>query len=445
MSNQNKNSASTKGFTLIEVLVGIVILALISLSFYSLINFTLKTIWEAKAKITATQLANQKIEMARNLSYQAVGTQNGIPFGTIPNTETVLRNNIEYIVNTQVIYIDDEFDGVLDGEPNDTLNTDYKKVRVEVSWNYRLQHKPVILITNIVPPGLESSVGGGTLKILVYNASGQPVSQANVFIQNTDLDPNININTLTDDQGFVILPGSPESIENYQITATKNNYSTDQTRNSTTELPSPEKPHASIFEDQTTNISFSIDLLSNLNLVIQNENEINLSNIELNIQGEKTIGFDAEELPVYKFNQNYFSNYLGQIILNNIEWDTYNFIMPTNAVYNISETVPIQPLNLLQNTTTAVLITLVPKAQHSALIIVKDINEQPLPDAQVHFYNYSKGLDQTIITDESGQAFFTPWQNTTSTLDIIKTGFENFLDEFEIDGYHIESIVLTEQ
>ncbi len=433
------------GFTLIEVLIGIVILAMIIISLYSLINFTLKTIWESKAKITATQLANQKIEIARNLNYADTGTIGGIPAGPIPSTETVWRNNIEYTVDTQVIYVDDPFDGTQGGDPDDTLNTDYKKIRVEVSWNYRLHHKPVLLISNIVPVGLESSVGGGTLKILVYNAYGAPVPQANVTIINTDVEPDINIETVTDSYGYVILPGSTESTEGYEISVNKTGYSTDQTYDSTSELPSPEKPHASVFENQTTNISFSIDLLSNLNLILQNESEIGLSGVEINARGGKTIGFDAGELPVYKFNQNFTSNFLGQITLNNIEWDSYNFILPQDSVYNISETIPIQPFDVLPNTTTDIVLTLAPQSAQSALIIVKDINNQPLNNAVVHFYTSNPLYDNTLITDESGQVYFTPWIEAISTLDIIKTGFENYSDEFEIDGYHIENIILTEE
>ncbi|MFH1890823.1 MAG: prepilin-type N-terminal cleavage/methylation domain-containing protein [Candidatus Kuenenbacteria bacterium] len=434
-----------RGFSLIEALLGIIILAVASISLFALINFTLKVIWESRAKITATQLANQKIEMAQNLSYENVGTVGGIPAGLVPASEIIKLNGADYEVITEVQYVDDPFDGTLGGDPDDTLNTDYKKIRVEVSWPYRLTHQPIVFITNIVPPGLESSVGGGTLKILVYNAYGQPVAQANVNIVNTTVDPNININTLTDNQGYVIRPGSPEAIESYKINILKEGYSAEQTYDSTPELPSPEKPHASVFEGEMTNISFAIDLLSDLNIKLQNENGIGLSGVILNVRGDKTIGLDAEEGYVYKYNQNHTSNASGSIILSSIEWDTYNFMMPESAVYNISETVPLQPLNLLPATSTDVTITLAPKAEHSALVIVKDVNEQPLGDATVHFYTLNLSFDETIITDTSGQAYFTPWTDATSTLDITLPGFENYSDTFDLSGYHIEQVILVNE
>ena len=255
-----------RGISLIETLLGITILVVVGISLFTLISFTLKVIWESQAKIIGTQLANQKIEMAQNLAYEDVGTEGGIPTGPIPANEVVERNGLDYVVATEIQYVDDPFDGTLGGDPDDTLNTDYKKIRVEVSWPYRLTHQPIVFVTNIVPPGLESAVGGGTLKILAYSAYGQPVAQANVSIVNATVVPNININTLTDDQGYVILPGSPESTESYEITVSKNGYSTDKTYATTAELPSPEKPHASVFEGQTTNVSFAIDRLSSLNV-----------------------------------------------------------------------------------------------------------------------------------------------------------------------------------
>ena len=427
------------GFTLVETLIGILILALAVLTIYSLFNMSLKIIWESKAKITATQLATQKIEMARNLNYENVGTVGGIPTGPIEQLEQTTRNSIVFTVSTQVVYIDDVFDDVA---PTDTLNTDYKRIKVEVSWPYRFAHKPIIFMTDIMPIGLESAVGGGTLKILVYNASGQPVPQADVTIQNTSLEPNVDISTVTDDQGYVILPGSPESVENYEIAVSKTGYSSEQTYAITAELPSPEKPHASVFENQTTNISFAIDLLSNLNIAIQNESETRLSGIEINIQGEKTIGLDADELPVYKFDNNYFSNALGEINLNNTEWNSYNFTLPDGSVYNISETIPSQPLNLLPNTTTDTIITLAPQAEHSALIIIQDIYEQPIASSTVHFYTSNPTYNETFITDDSGQAYFTPWIQATSTLDITADGYENYSDSFELSGYHVEQVTM---
>ncbi|MFH1456877.1 MAG: DUF2341 domain-containing protein [Patescibacteria group bacterium] len=761
---KNKNYKQNSGFTMIEVLIGVLILALVTLAIYSLFNMSLKVIWESKAKITAAQLANQKIEMAQNLNYADVGTVGGIPNGPILQTENITINGIDFVVETQIFYIDDEFDGTLGGDPNDTLNTDYKRIKVTVSWPYRFGHKPVILMTNIVPPGLESSVGGGTLKILVYNANGVPVPQADVTIVNTEVEPNINLTTQTDNYGYIILPGSPESVESYKITATKNGYSTDQTRDSTPELPAPEKPHASVFENQTTDISFSIDILSNLtvgtlatdqtwwNLACSNRRPIIITNydneltnyqvqldinydddmlanfgdvrfldsndateldywieryingvsaifwvkipiiptggkviymyyggcgfsttsnpdetlafyddfesgigewivtsdplntnlvteksssqkyegqysmhmrdtgidrimtahegydtsfntfsitfwqyidsidtssfcesmyrgetwnqlygtlkfkqsnqhvywrkeptdydtgvsfnydvwekyeviidvpndavkiykndiliytgdllysgtgsawylnrfyfatdvtskgsnfyvdgiaakqavgfgmveptaitgneqsrpgegdgpyiyiagIEFNLIGSKIIGYDANEQPVFKYNvNNLITGSNGLVSLENMEWDSYTFSLPEPADYDIAGTIPTQPVNLAPATNTIATLTLRPKAENSVLVIVKDINQQVLDDATIHLSAPSQGLDETLITNESGQVYFTPWEATTSTLQITKTGYENYNDTFETSGYHVEEVILV--
>ena len=435
-----KNTKDSLGFSLIETVIGIFILALISLSLYALINFTLKVIWESKAKITATQLANSRIELAMNLDYENVGTLGGIPAGPIEQSETILRNGIEYTVATDVQYVDDEFDGTEDGDPDDLLPTDYKKIRVEVSWNYRLQSEPVILVTNIVPPGLESAVGGGTLKILVYDAEGVPVASADVTIDNTDVDPIIGIDTQTDANGYVILPGSPESTEGYQISVTKSGYSSDQTYATTPELPAPEKPHASIFEGQTTNISFAIDKPADLNVTVQNEFGIPLSGVVFDVQGADIIGYDGET-PIYRYDNSHTTNGLGQINLTDVRWDSYTFTPTNGSPYDISETDPIQPIDLLPDTNQNLLITLDPNQPHSALIIVKDINDSPLVDATVHFYTAS--LDETATTSDAGQTYFSPWEEATSTLEVSLDGYEDYIDEFELSGYHIEQIIMT--
>jgi len=783
LTTKTKNNS---GFTLIETLIGILILALAVLTIYSLFNMSLKVIWESKAKITATQLATQKIEMARNLNYENVGTVGGIPNGPIEQLEQTTRNNIEFAVRTQIVYIDDVFDDVA---PTDTLNTDYKRIKVEVSWRYRFAHKPIIFMTDIMPIGLESSVGGGTLKILVYNASGQPVPQADVTIQNSDLEPNIDISTVTDDQGYVILPGSPESVENYEITVSKTGYSSEQTYEITAELPSPEKPHASIFENQTTNISFSIDELStmivgtvyntyndwwniawnyrkqitfdnsassenldnvpvlvvlhsgnidytktqdngedirfvdsddvtelpyeienwnesgysyvwvkvprvnqysnvdyiyiyyNNNLAVDNQDKTAIwdsnyktvwhmdgsgstitdstqnnnspslpstwiwdsggrisdsveflyqapytgaalrstgisdsgdwtisfwilglsrpagatwndqfiitsgrwsgltigafgkpprsdiqytdynnnagrdmdenifgngqfhlytlskdrdggsggkarfwvykngsyrdsfdqtqdpspgtiylgseyqtyqaaalidelkvsnkvrssnwigfqycsmtqscitiggeedkadkksgsyiiSNIPFNMAGGKIIGYDADEQPVLKFTGSYSTGNDGIVSIPNLEWDSYSFSLPGSSSYSISETTPAQPYNLLPASTSVLTIGLLSKSTHSALVSVKDINDDPIDNASVRLYTSNPSYDETLITNASGQVYFTPWIEAETFIEITADGYENYSDTFELSGYHVEEVII---
>ncbi|MBU4141469.1 prepilin-type N-terminal cleavage/methylation domain-containing protein, partial [Patescibacteria group bacterium] len=173
------------GFSFIEILIGIALLLVVSLGLYGAFQLCIQLVGQSKARITALSLASQQMEMIRNLPYNSVGTQGGIPTGSLLQSETIIRNDIEYELKTSVIYIDDPFDGTA---PADTLAKDYKRVRTEVSWIGRLAPKePVILITDIVPKGIETEAGGGTLSVSVFDASGIGVGQAEVHIVNNQV------------------------------------------------------------------------------------------------------------------------------------------------------------------------------------------------------------------------------------------------------------------
>jgi hypothetical protein len=237
------------------------ILLLVILGLYGAFQLGLKVVAQNKARITATALANQKIEIARNLAYQQVGTIGGIPSGSIEENETITRNNIEYTVKTTVGYVDDPFDGLA---PDDSLPNDYKRVKVKVSWPGFLGGE-VILITDISPKGLETAEGGGNLLISVFDALGAAIGQADIHIVNNQTDPVIDVTYQTNDQGQYLVAGAPSSTEAYQITVTKSGYSTDRTYG-TDEVANPEKPHATVLEGKLTEISFSIDRLSSFSI-----------------------------------------------------------------------------------------------------------------------------------------------------------------------------------
>ncbi|MBA3047427.1 prepilin-type N-terminal cleavage/methylation domain-containing protein [Candidatus Falkowbacteria bacterium] len=254
------------GFSLIEVLVSSVIIAILTLSIFNLIIYSLKVTGDNKLRMAAATIANQKMEYVRSLPYNNVGTTSGIPFGIIPVNETVNVNNGVFFVNTLVEYEDDPFDGIEDGMPDDLLPTDYKEVRIRVSWNGPFGFKNVSVFTKIAPRGMETNAGGGTLSILVFDASGMPVATSSAHIENNLLNPAINFDIETNSDGKISLPGAPESIEGYEITVTKAGYSTSSTTARTVDNPNPTKPHATVLEGEKTEISFAIDLLSDLNI-----------------------------------------------------------------------------------------------------------------------------------------------------------------------------------
>lgn len=271
-----KKKTNNQGLTLIEVLISLVILAIISIGLYSLYTYTLKVINDNRARTGAVAIAEQRLEMIRNMPYNDVGTIGGIPSGTITASEEIDLNNFIYTATSYVRYIDDPFDGLL-GEPGETLNADYKQVEVQVSWRSPFGTRSVDLSTIVAPRGIETVEGGGTLKISVFDADGQPVPLANVHIENNMVAPPISVDHQTGVSGILLLPGTPESIENYSVTVTKDGYSTEQTCPTKSGTPNPicpvsiandtpTKPHLSVYEGELTEEGFTIDRVGTLNI-----------------------------------------------------------------------------------------------------------------------------------------------------------------------------------
>ncbi len=252
-----------RGFSLIETIVGVALLLIVFIGIFGLAQLGIRLVSQSGSRVTAVSLANQKIESARNLPYDQVGTAGGIPNGFIPETETITRNKIAYEVKTTVVYVDDPFDNLY---PGDLLPTDYKRIKIKVSWP-GLLGDPIYLQTDIAPKGIETTGSGGVISILVFDASGQPVSQADIHLENDDVTPQINAYYQTNDQGRLFIPGAPACNDCYKITATKNGYSSERTyavgeqiRGIT--LATPNKPLVSVLEGEMSETSFVIDRLS---------------------------------------------------------------------------------------------------------------------------------------------------------------------------------------
>jgi len=249
------------GFSLIEIVIGIALFLIIALGVYGAFRLSVKVVHQSKARITAIMLANERIEEVRNLPYNDIGTVGGIPSGDIPQTENVVKNGVVFTVKTTISYVDDPFDGTA---PDDSVPNDYKRVKVKVFWSGLFEGE-VVSITDVAPKGLESTVGGGNLLVSVFDALGNPISQADIHIVNNNVDPQIDVVYQSNDNGQYLVAGAPTSTESYEITVSKSGYSTDRTYGKD-EVVNPLNPHATVLEGQLTQISFSIDKLSKFSI-----------------------------------------------------------------------------------------------------------------------------------------------------------------------------------
>jgi hypothetical protein len=112
-------------------------------------------ILSARYKALAVDLANAKFEVIKNLPYSNVGVEGGDPSGVVPLEETVVSDNLTFVVTTTIINIDDPFDGLaLDG---DVFPNDYKLVEVEIACAACKNFAPLAFTGWVAPKNLESS------------------------------------------------------------------------------------------------------------------------------------------------------------------------------------------------------------------------------------------------------------------------------------------------
>jgi len=416
-----------------DVLVGTALSLIIFLAVWQAYLLGVQIVGKSQARITAETLASAKIEEIRNLPYDSIGTVGGIPSGNIQPSQDIVQNGINFHIATSIIYIDDPYDGLA---PEDTLNTDYKRARVEVSWTGKFQSpRPVVLITDISPKGVETNQGGGTISLSVFDANGQAVPQTDIRLENASTSPPISLDLTTDSQGKLIIPGAPAAIESYKVIAGKSGYSTDRTYGRD-EVFSPDRPHLTVIESQVTEASFSIDKLSALTVQTRQYSDPSqsIANVDFNIRGSKTIGRDENDDPVYKYNSSTSTDSTGSRILDNMEWDSYQITLPENSSYTIAGSSQFQPFNLLPNEDKTITLLLTSHVANSLLVDVSSGAGEPLAGAAVHLSNQSLTYDETLNTATSGQAFFALPAPADYDLEVSKAGYSTATSTLTVSG-----------
>jgi hypothetical protein len=250
----------SKGMGIIDVIIGVALVLIIFLALFGVLRASLSLSALAKAKTTAVELANTQMEYLRGLSYDSLGTVGGIPSGLIPQTSTTAIDGIAYSVRTFIAYYDDPADGKGTQDTNG-ITIDYKTAKVTVSYSLGGLLKSIGLLSNFVPPGVESSTGGGTLSIHVVDAASANVVDANVRIVNTSVSPAVDFTTFTNTSGYAVIGGASTSSE-YQIYVSRTGYSSAQTYARTAQNVNPAPGYLTVSKDQVTGGTFFIDRLS---------------------------------------------------------------------------------------------------------------------------------------------------------------------------------------
>ena len=394
----------TKGFTLVELIVGIAVFLVIIVAVYNAYIGVFNVVYASRAKIEAIALVNEQLEIARNLPYSDVGEVSGIPNGKLTHSQTITRDAYQYNVLTTVRNVDDPFDGTLGGVPNDLSPSDYKIVEIEISCLSCVKpFTPIVITTRVAPKNLETASNNGALFVRVFDANGNPVPDASVHIENNTVNPAIIIDDSTNSNGLLQVVDAPPGVNAYEITVTKSGFSTDKTYPATVPNPHPTKPFATVVLQQVTQLSFIIDKLSSFAVSSVTNTCTPVPGIDFTLLGSKTIGTNPI---VYKYNQSLVTNGSGLLSLPNMEWDAYT-LTNTDSSYDLIGINPLSPLSLSPNSGQNVQLVVAPKNPDTLLVTVHDsVTGLPLSGVSVELTK--AGYD---VTESTGQGFLgqTDW------------------------------------
>jgi len=251
-----------RGFSFVELLITAAVFTLFFGGLFFGLQKSIEVIGQSKAKAGARALASEQLEFIRSLSYNDVGTVSGVPSGSILQNSSTTLNNVHYSIRVLVEYVDDDADGLLGADSN-AIITDYKQVKIAVSWDSRGVSDSVVLVSTVIPIGIETTVGGGTIKVNVFDAAVLPVDAASVRFINDTTTTTIDTTRFTDSSGVAYLSGAPVAA-NYEIEVTKVGYTFDGTYTASTSNPNPTTPPIAVVESAISTMNFQIDQTSDL-------------------------------------------------------------------------------------------------------------------------------------------------------------------------------------
>ena len=433
------------GQTIVGILVAVAIFSILAQAIFTVVGASFNLVSFNRARITARHLAEEKLELIRNLPYDNVGTTGGIPNGPLPQEENTEENGLSYTVKTTIIYIDDPFD---DTAPTDLLPTDYKRVRVEISWQGVTSSKksPVVLLTDIVPKGIETTEGGGTLSIIVFDANGNPLSQADVTISAPSVSPPVSLTLKSGSNGRVLLPGAPACISCYDVSVSKDGYSSERTY-STSEVANPNKPTQTVIEGQLTEIGFAIDKTATLNItskVKSGETFSTLPNVSFEIRGDKTIGTDSSSQPIYKYDQTLTTNSSGTLIISDIEWDNYKITRDPSSSYDISGFNPLTPIQIDPDTAANLDIAFSPHTTNSLLVTFVDDSSIPIASVSAVLDGTEAKLSGVSENPDYGQVFYSNLSSQLYPITATASGYLDYSRDIQVNGQTQEKIILNQ-
>jgi prepilin-type N-terminal cleavage/methylation domain-containing protein len=222
------------GYTLVELMIGIVLLGLIAISAFTLFSTLIRSTVIIKRKAIAATLATTQMEYLKSLPFNSLAIAGGPIYAPtyLPANGTTVLNGVTYTSNTTVDYVDDAFDGCgsyptlalkqtycrnyppPSGAPaTDTNPQDYKIAHVKVTDQNSLILAEVD--SQISARVAETASTTGALFVKVLDDNGNPLSGATVQVVNSSVTPNVNLSDTSDSNGITIFYGLPPDTTGY--------------------------------------------------------------------------------------------------------------------------------------------------------------------------------------------------------------------------------------
>lgn len=169
-----------------------------------------------------------------------------------------------------------------------------------------------------------------------------------------------------------------------------------------------------------------------------------IADVEFYLQGEKIVGKDASDQPIYKYFSQHQTDSSGELTLQGLEWDQYTFsdFVSGGATLNLTVSWPSpMPIVLYPGVVQEVKLGL--KAANTLLVKVQDSQTgEPIFNAKVTLSNSSLGYSRSILTDEKGEAYFIPLlTHPNYTLKVEATNYQTYQENNILISGHIEKAV----
>jgi hypothetical protein len=168
-----------------------------------------------------------------------------------------------------------------------------------------------------------------------------------------------------------------------------------------------------------------------------------IPNAPFKIRGDKIIGKDSLDSPVYKYSIATTTDASGHKNLTGLETDLYTFSIDSGTGLDLVSSDPaLQPINLPPDFSAQ--ITLYLDSQNSLLLQLQNaLDNSPIFAAAVRLRSVSPGYDNTQYTDSRGQTYFIPLASGNYSLEVSALNYFATSSAVYVTGDKIKTLGLS--